>query len=123
MRQLQEQQISGRGLCGVHSGQAEVFLEWRPAYQSQSPKTPSLSPFDSKNMLRAAAGEYPNRGALRALCVPEECPQEVADLFLECIDEEPASRPTAKELVQRLTELQRLGRRGTPPRQHLSSSA
>lgn len=30
-------------------------------------------------------GEHPQRGAMRAPRVPEECPQSVADLILECM--------------------------------------
>ncbi len=52
------------------------------------------------------------RGALRLLRVPEECPQEVADLFEECTRPDPAGRPTAGDLVRRLTAL------GSPPPPH-----
>ncbi len=37
--------------------------------------------------------------------VPEECPQEVADLMLRCLDPDAAKRPTAKELVDRLMDM------------------
>lgn len=46
------------------------------------------------------------RGALRELRVPQECPQAVADLCWQCTEEEPSSRPSAWELVERLTALQ-----------------
>ena len=43
---------------------------------------------------------------MRQLRVPEECPWEVADLVLQCMHEVPTQRPTARELVERLTQLQ-----------------
>lgn len=52
------------------------------------------------------AGQYPVRGGLRELRVPEECPQAVADLIAACLSEDAAQRPSARELVKRLTELQ-----------------
>jgi hypothetical protein len=45
------------------------------------------------------------RGRNRPLRVPEDCPQEVADLYEHCIAEGPADRPSARELVERLTPL------------------
>lgn len=51
-------------------------------------------------------GERPVRGHLRAL-LPEECPQEAAALFMECVQTEPSARPTAASLVQRLEALAR----------------
>ena len=59
-------------------------------------------------------GERPQRGQLRRPRVPEECPQEVSDLLFECVREDPAARPTAGQLVQRL---------GEHLRQHSSSPA
>lgn len=38
--------------------------------------------------------------------LPEECPPEVAALMAACLQEEPAQRPTAAQLVERLRELQ-----------------
>lgn len=52
-------------------------------------------------------GERPVRGHLRMPHVPEECLQEVAALFMECVQTEPAARPTAASLVQRLEALAR----------------
>lgn len=50
-------------------------------------------------------GELPVRGQLRMPHVPSECPQEVADLFVQCTSSNPGARPTAQELVQRLSKL------------------
>ncbi|KAL4452700.1 hypothetical protein ABPG75_008362 [Micractinium tetrahymenae] len=47
-------------------------------------------------------GEKPTRGRLRAPRVPEECPQEVADLMMECMRLDPSQRPTAQQVMQRL---------------------
>lgn len=38
--------------------------------------------------------------------VPEECPQEVTALMAACLQEDPAARPTARQLVELLTRLQ-----------------
>ena len=43
---------------------------------------------------------------MRELRVPAECPQPVADLVAACLSEDPAQRPTAHDLVRRLTDLQ-----------------
>ncbi|KAL4452680.1 hypothetical protein ABPG75_008342 [Micractinium tetrahymenae] len=50
-------------------------------------------------------GELPVRGQLRMPHVPTECPQEVADLFVQCTSGNPRARPSAQELVQRLSKL------------------
>lgn len=51
------------------------------------------------------AGEHPMRGRNRPLRVPEDCPAEVADLYERCTAEDPAQRPTAREVVEQLTRL------------------
>ncbi|EFN57123.1 hypothetical protein CHLNCDRAFT_21563, partial [Chlorella variabilis] len=51
-------------------------------------------------------GEYPSRGSMREPRVPQECPQQVADLIQECLQEEAAARPTVRQVVERLTQLQ-----------------
>ncbi len=56
------------------------------------------------------AGEYPTRGCMRPVRVPEECPQQMADLCSQCMSENPSDRPTAGELVERLTELGKLAK-------------
>ena len=33
---------------------------------------------------------------------PEDCPQAVVDLWYECVDPDPAKRPTAAQIVSRL---------------------
>ncbi len=37
--------------------------------------------------------------------VPEECPQEVADVIASCLDENPTNRPTARQIVDQLGAL------------------
>lgn len=51
-------------------------------------------------------GKYPSRGCLRDLHVPLEAPAEVAQLVAACLQEDPALRPTARQLVQTLMALQ-----------------
>ncbi|KAL4437440.1 hypothetical protein ABPG75_004579 [Micractinium tetrahymenae] len=51
------------------------------------------------------SGERPVRGQLRDLRVPEECPAEVRDLILECLETRPSRRPSARDIVQRLAAL------------------
>ena len=51
------------------------------------------------------AGVHPVRGRLEGLRVPEDCPQEVCDLFMECTAINPAARPTAKQLLERLLKM------------------
>ena len=51
------------------------------------------------------SGEYPSRGRLREVRVPEECPQEVADLMKRCCDQHLTNRPTALEIMQILKSL------------------
>lgn len=53
-------------------------------------------------MQEIITGEKPTRGRLRAPRVPQECPQEVADLMMECMRLEPGQRPTAQQVMQRL---------------------
>ncbi|KAL4457658.1 hypothetical protein ABPG75_012523 [Micractinium tetrahymenae] len=48
---------------------------------------------------------YPARGSMREP-LPEECPPEAAALMAACLQEDPALRPTAAQLVERLTQLQ-----------------
>lgn len=45
-------------------------------------------------------GEAPLRGQLRAVKVPEECPQEVEELINRCWSTDPEKRPTAVEIVR-----------------------
>ena len=52
-----------------------------------------------------AAGTHPERGALRPLRVPQECPQAMADLVEKCLSPDPGARPAAREIVERLNSL------------------
>ena len=54
---------------------------------------------------RARAGDAPQRGNLRPLRVPEDCPQEVADLFISCTRLNPEERPGARILGEALTRI------------------
>lgn len=38
--------------------------------------------------------------------VPLECPLEVAQLMAACLQEDPTARPTARQIVELLTQLQ-----------------
>ena len=41
--------------------------------------------------------------SLHSCCrVPEECPEDVADLIAECLSETPLLRPSAREVIERL---------------------
>lgn len=44
------------------------------------------------------------RGRLRDVKVPEECPEEVRVLMLECLDTRPRFRPSALQIVERLIQ-------------------
>eukprot|EP00884_Botryococcus_braunii_P005890 jgi/Botrbrau1/15301/Bobra.0096s0004.1 len=44
-------------------------------------------------------GGVPKRGCLRPARVPQECPQEVADVIERCTTADPKERPTAKDLM------------------------
>eukprot|EP00884_Botryococcus_braunii_P017069 jgi/Botrbrau1/4045/Bobra.152_3s0006.1 len=58
--------------------------------------------------------DLPKRGGNREVKVPEECPQEIADLIQECTSTDPDKRPTASELVKVLSNPS-LGRKPTIP--------
>lgn len=47
-------------------------------------------------------GEAPARGDMRPLQAPEDCPQEIVDLYQACTAENPDDRPTAKDLLDAL---------------------
>lgn len=50
-------------------------------------------------------GDIPVRGYLRDVLVPQECPAEVRQLISDCMETESNLRPTAQELVDRLTAI------------------
>ncbi len=45
-------------------------------------------------------GEAPARGDMRPLHAPEDCPQQIVDLYQRCISENTEDRPSALELLQ-----------------------
>lgn len=47
-------------------------------------------------------GNVPQRGCMRDFRVPEECSQDVADLYEQCIESEPHMRPSALEVAKEL---------------------
>ena len=53
-------------------------------------------------------GEIPERGRLRDIKVPEECPEEVRALILECLETRPSMRPSALQIVERLQAVPKL---------------
>ncbi|KAK9819479.1 hypothetical protein WJX81_002053 [Elliptochloris bilobata] len=60
------------------------------------------------------AGGTPSKlHGLRAPKVPEECPQEAADLCLRCLSREPSERPTAIEVVETIKRLRKSSKLGT----------
>ncbi|DBB18025.1 hypothetical protein WJX82_008169 [Trebouxia sp. C0006] len=51
------------------------------------------------------AGEAPDGRQLRPLRVPEECPQATADVVEQCLHEDSNVRPSAREIVERLSQI------------------
>lgn len=66
-----------------------------PSHQLPQPALPFLV---------TPPGERPVQGKLRALQVPAECPQAVADLCARCMAVDPAQRPSAREVMEELGE-------------------
>lgn len=52
-----------------------------------------------------ATGEVPERGSMRAVRVPEECPPAVAVLIERCMRQAAAERPDAHEICEQLRQL------------------
>lgn len=48
------------------------------------------------------SGEKPMRGRLRQISVPEEGPLQAEQLMDACLLDNPADRPTMKEVIERL---------------------
>ena len=44
--------------------------------------------------------EMPQRGTIRDVLVPSECPQEVADLIAACMQRDAKARPSAREVCR-----------------------
>ncbi|KAK9794056.1 hypothetical protein WJX73_000968 [Symbiochloris irregularis] len=51
------------------------------------------------------SGEEPARGRMREVRVPEEAPEEAVQLMEDCLLEDPAARPRAKQIVERLQHM------------------
>ncbi|KAL0034790.1 hypothetical protein WJX77_007383 [Trebouxia sp. C0004] len=51
------------------------------------------------------AGEAPDGRQLRPLRIPEECPQATADVVEQCLHEDSNVRPSAREIVERLSQI------------------
>ncbi|KAK9804917.1 hypothetical protein WJX72_011872 [[Myrmecia] bisecta] len=66
-------------------------------------------------------GLVPQRGQMRSVRVPEECPAAIADLIERGMDSDPDNRPTAKEIVKVLMMQDAVLReklaKATPPKQ------
>jgi serine/threonine protein kinase len=52
-----------------------------------------------------ATGQTPIRGQLRDVKVPEECPDELRKLMLDCLEQNPRRRPTAVQIIERLRKI------------------
>lgn len=53
-------------------------------------------------MWEVVSHEQPSRGRMRNLKVPQECPVEINSLINVCLSEDPADRPSAKEVYDSL---------------------
>jgi hypothetical protein len=56
-------------------------------------------------LLELATGEMPRRGQIELPSISERCPQQLADLILDCTQEEPRKRPSAKEVYERILKI------------------
>jgi serine/threonine protein kinase len=52
-----------------------------------------------------ATGQTPIRGQLRDVKVPEECPDELRKLMLDCLEQSAKRRPNAQQLIERLRKI------------------
>ena len=77
-----------------------------------SPAAACPAPLCAVVLWEIVTGEQPARGRLRPPRVPQECPQEVADLITRCTSADPGQRPTAQQLMEQLGLLLRRGPRG-----------
>jgi serine/threonine protein kinase len=50
-------------------------------------------------------GEAPARGDMRSLQAPDDCPQQIVDLYEQCIAENPDDRPSATQVLEILNSL------------------
>lgn len=52
-----------------------------------------------KVLVWSAAGQQVKQGRMPTIVAPAECPQEVADLQVRCVAQDPDMRPSAAEIV------------------------
>jgi serine/threonine protein kinase len=87
-------------------GGVGTFAWCAPEVLQGKPCTYSADVFSYGVLLfEIVTGEVPLRGRLVMPRVPEQCPQAVVDLMLRCMQEDPAQRPTANQLVEELAAL------------------
>ena len=63
-------------------------------------KTSLGSRFLRLSACRERLQEVPQRGGMRDPVVPEDCPQEVADVIAACTQRNAEARPSAKEVCR-----------------------
>ena len=73
-------------------------------------------------MWEICAGEQPERGRLRDIRVPEECPEEVRQIVLECLETRPSARPTAVQIVERLQRVSRVAGQTSVPAAEIAAA-
>ena len=74
--------------------------------------TPTTLPGLSLPTEQIITGLRPVRAHMPSPAVPAECPQEAADLMSACCSLDPAERPSAKEVMQRLRAMLAAQQRG-----------
>lgn len=79
-------------------------LCWRP--------DPILAPAPPPLGRQIMTGLQPVRAHMPSPAVPADCPQEASDLMAECCSLDPAARPSAKEVMQRLRAMLAAQQRG-----------
>lgn len=73
-----------------------LVVTWRAAAVQACPK---WRPQPHTQMHATFAGEVSQRGSMRTLVIPEDCPPVVAAMQQQCLLRDPAQRPSAAEIV------------------------